>query len=456
MTGAQNVQSWLDANLGRLVAERGVPGASAAVLVDGRQYAAAAGVTSTATGVPVDPDTVFQVGSITKLWTSALVMQLADEGLVDIDRPLRDYLPGFAVGDAEASAAITCRHLLSHVAGFEGDIFTDTGRGDDAVERYVASIRDVPQVFAPGGMFSYNNTGFVVLGRLVEVLRDRPFDQVLLERLATPLGLRRVSPSPYEAILHRAAVGHLDDAVATTTWALPRSNAPAGSMLAMTPADLLGFAAMHLAGGTAPDGTRILAPETVLAMQTPQVTVPDLATMGGSWGLGWERDEYDGRVVVGHDGGTIGQAAFVRVVPDAGVAVALLTNGGDVLGLYRDVVGHLLEQLTGIVLPGPDVPPAHPEPFDPAPYLGRYADTIYDVTVSQGADGEVWLDRTPKDALAGLEKPLRVRLVRHGADRLISVEPHHGVHPVFAFIGRDGTGRSEHIHYGRAIARVAD
>ncbi len=207
MMSPESAQDWLDGHLARVLAERGVPGASVAVLAEGRVVTAAAGVLSTATGVEATPDAVFQIGSITKLWTSALVMQLVDDGLVDLDAPVRAYLPEFTGGDP----AITTRQLLCHVAGFEGDIFTDTGRGADAVERYVASLHDIPQLFAPGEVFSYNNTGFVVLGRLVEVLRGKPFDEVLVERLADPLGLTHVSPSPYEAILHRAAVGHLPD-----------------------------------------------------------------------------------------------------------------------------------------------------------------------------------------------------------------------------------------------------
>lgn len=186
----ESVQSWLDEHFAQIVAERGVPGASVAVLTQGQVLTAAGGVLSRATGVEVTTDSLFQIGSITKLWTSALVMQLADEGLVDLDAPLRTYLPEFRVGDEAAASAITTRQLLCHVAGFEGDIFTDTGRGDDAVEKYLASIHDIPQLFAPGEVFSYNNTGFVVLGRLVEVLRGKPFDEVLAERLVAPLGSR--------------------------------------------------------------------------------------------------------------------------------------------------------------------------------------------------------------------------------------------------------------------------
>ncbi|MFC7385127.1 serine hydrolase domain-containing protein [Sphaerisporangium rhizosphaerae] len=459
MMSPESVQSWLDEHFARIVGERGVPGASVAVLTQGRVLAAAGGVLSVATGVEATTDSVFQIGSITKLWTSALVMQLVDDGLVDLDAPLRAYLPEFTVGDEAAAAVITTRQLLCHVAGFEGDIFTDTGRGDDAIEKYLASIHDIPQLFEPGEVFSYNNTGFVVLGRLVEVLRGKPFDEVLVGRLATPLGLTHVSPSPYEAILHRAAVGHVpgeDGApVAAPTWALARSNAPAGSMLAMTARDLLGFVAMHLADGTAPDGSVVLRPETVTAMRQPQVKLPRLSGMGGSWGLGWEMDDLDGHTVIGHDGGTIGQAAFLRFVPAHGVAIALLTNGGDFFGVFNDVLAYLLGELTGITLPGRPVPPADPEPIDPAPYLGRYADTIYDITVGQDADGAIWLDRVPKGVIAEIGgKPERSRLVHFEGDSLISLEPSHGIHLVFAFIGRDAAGLAKYIHYGRVVARA--
>ncbi|MFD7896923.1 serine hydrolase domain-containing protein [Streptomyces sp. NPDC059568] len=454
-------QSWLDANFAKLVRDHGVPGATVAVRHPGGEIVtAAAGVTSTTTGVEVDTDTIFQIGSITKLWTSALVMQLVDDGLLDIDKPIKTYLPEFEVGAADATNTVTTRQLLSHTAGFEGDIFTDTGRGDDAVEKYLASIHDIPQLFAPGEVFSYNNTGFVVLGRLVEVLRGQPFDTVLMERLATPLGLTSVSPSPYEAILRRAAVGHAPDEdgkqVAVATWALTRSHAPGGAMLAMTPSDLLGFIGMHAARGVAPDGRAILTPATVAAMQEPQVEVPMLALMGGYWGLGWEIEDFDGIRAIGHDGGTIGQIAFCRWIPATGIAVALFTNGGDAVGLYRAVAGHLLKELADVLLPGGRVPPAEPTRIDPTPYLGHYADTIYDLTVTLDDDGRIWLDRQPKDVIAELgEKPLHVELVHFAGDSLIAVEASSGVHPIFAFVGRNDADLAKFVHNGRVIARAA-
>jgi CubicO group peptidase (beta-lactamase class C family) len=466
--GPDGAAQWLEENLAHLIAEHEVPGATVAVLAGGRIVAAAgAGVTSLATGVPVDTDTVFQIGSITKIWTTTLVMQLVDDGLLDIHAPLLDYLPELVIGDMEAAKVLTTYHLLTHTAGFEGDIFTDTGRGEDAVEKYVATLADLPQLFAPGETFSYNNTAFVLLGRLVEVLRGKPYDEVLTERLAVPLGLERVSPSPYEAIRHRAATGHVaadpqgeGELAPASSWALARSNAPAGSMLAMTPTDLLGFVRMHLEGGTAPDGSRVLRPASVQAMQTRQVDLPRLSGMGDAWGLGWELFDTPQGAVVAHDGGTIGQAAFLRVVPEAGVAIAMLTNGGDVFGLFNDVVARLLTDLTGVELPARPTPPEEPQQVDVSRYLGRYADTIYDITVTQDGDGRVWLDRVPKDIHAEIgEQPVRFELVHYSGDSLISVESFRGIHVVFAFIGTvldpSGDARAKYVHYGRVVPRVA-
>jgi hypothetical protein len=103
-------------------------------------------------------------------------------------------------------------------------------------------------------------------------------------------------------------------------------------------------------------------------MQEPQVAVPSggVGTSASHWGLGWELFEWGGRRVIGHDGGTIGQIAFLRAVPDAGVAIVLLTNGGDVMGLFRDVFAPLLAEAAGVTLPAELPPPATPLPVDPA------------------------------------------------------------------------------------------
>lgn len=454
------VKAALDDQLPALLKKYAVPGAAWAVLQGDQVVDGAAGLLSKETGVAATTDSVFQIGSITKLWTSTLVMQLADEGKVELDAPVRDYLPGFRIADEGAAERITVRQVLNHTAGFEGDIFTDTGEGDDCLEKYVATLNGVPQLFPPGELFSYNNAGYCVLGRLVEVLREKPYDVCLREHLASPLGLTHTATGPAEAIMFRAAVGHIEmepgaGYEVAPVWALARSNAPAGSRLAMRPRDLVAFARMHLADGRAADGTQVLAQGTAARMHDREVDLPELGLMGSSWGLGFERFDTPTGVIIGHDGSTIGQGAFLRMVPESGVAVALLTNGGDVIPLYRDVVGQVLNELAAVGLPALPVPPADPKRIDAARYAGTYSTEVFDLTVSQDADGRIWLEQTPKGVFVEMGgKVERSELVHYRDDMLIPVEADRGMHMPHAFLGDDGHGHSLYLHLGRAVRRA--
>jgi CubicO group peptidase (beta-lactamase class C family) len=454
------VQAWIAEQLPLLIDKYDVPGAAVGVLAEGGVVDHAAGLLHTGTGVEATTDSLFQIGSVTKLWTASLVMQLVDEGKVDLDEPVRTYLPEFVIGDEAAAAQITVRMLLNHTAGFEGDIFTDTGPGDDCVEKYLTVLAEVPQLFAPGELFSYNNAGYCVLGRLVEVVRGTTYDAALREHLIEPLGLTHVATNPYEAIMFRVAQGHIELEPGAgyhpaPVWALARSNAPAGAMLAMRPRDLLAFAAMHLSDGRAADGTQVLAPGTPARMQAREVDLPYLGVMGDSWGLGFERFDTPEGEIIGHDGSTIGQNAFLRTLPEAGVAIALLTNGGDVLGLYHDLVGHLVAELTDTTLPPMPQPPAEPERIDASRYVGTYSSEVADQVVTQDDDGRIWLEQVPKGLFEELgEKPERRELVHFRGDSLINAEPMHGMHVPHAFVGDDGDGHALYLHIGRAVRRA--
>jgi CubicO group peptidase (beta-lactamase class C family) len=460
MPDLDDLKAWLDSELPTLLAENKVPGAAVAVLVGDDVVDAAAGVLSKATGVEATPDSVFQIGSITKVWTATLAMQLVDDGKLDLDATIRTYLPDFAVADDDASARMTVRQLLCHTTGFEGDIFTDTGTGDDCVEKYVATLTGVSQLFEPGAMFSYNNAAFCVLGRVIEVLRGKPYDQCLRDHLFAPLQLQHAAAGPYEAILHRAAVGHLSqpgaDPQPAPVWALARSNAPAGAMLAMSPRDLVTFAKMHLDGGTGPDGATVLSDAGVKAMQERQVELPDLGLMGNAWGLGWELFDFPGGSVIGHDGGTIGQAAFLRVVPGRDVAVAVLTNGGNPFPLYQTIVGRVLRDFASIELPAQPEPDATAEKVDAERYVGRYSSDVAETVVSQDDDGRLWIERTPKGELAELVGHAeKQELLPWRGDTLLVSFTDYGIHRPHAFIGDDGSGRALYVHTGRADRRAA-
>src|SRR5439155_14705543 len=160
----------LEQRLRELSAKHRVTGASLAILDGDDVTEAATGLINQETGVEVTTDTLFQIGSISKVFTTTLVMQLVDEGLVELDAPVKKSLPEFRVADDKATERVTVRQLLDHTSGIDGDFFEDTGRGDDCVERYVAACSGLGQVFEPGRFFSYCNAGFVVAGRLIEAV----------------------------------------------------------------------------------------------------------------------------------------------------------------------------------------------------------------------------------------------------------------------------------------------
>lgn len=366
----------IQSRLRSLIRKYKVPGAQLGILKDGEISEFAAGVTNLNTGIKATTDTVWQIGSMTKSWTATVVMQLVDEGLVDLDAPIRTYLPDFKVSDPEVSEKVTMRHLLSHTSGMDGDNFEDFGRGDDCLERYVASCASLKQTHALGETMSYCNTGYSVAGRVIEVLTDKIWDQAMKERLFAPLGLTHTSTLPEETLLFSNAVGHIslkpgDPAQVAPIWMLPRVCGPMG-LINSTVRDCLKFAALHLNNGRTEDGAQVLSSDSVQQMQVPQIEVPDRYTLGSHWGTGWIIFDWEGHRLYGHDGNTVGQAAFLRVFPDANVAIALLSNGGKTSSLYRQLYSEILTEFAGIKVPPIPKMPKKPAEIDLAPYAGAY------------------------------------------------------------------------------------
>lgn len=156
--------------------------------------------------------------------------------------------------DPSASPTVTVRQLLLHTGGFEGDLFEDTGRGDDALDRYLVYLRgNARQLSPPGAMFSYSNSGYAVLGALVAKLRGGTWESVVRKRLVEPLGARHMALLAEEAILFRAAAGHIRSEVARP-WQGPRSMAAAGTTPCAAPRDLIRFGRLFLDGGVAGSG----------------------------------------------------------------------------------------------------------------------------------------------------------------------------------------------------------
>ena len=373
-----------------------VPGVSVALLTDGVIETASAGVLHAERTDKVTDDARFQIGSITKVFTTVLLMQLVDEGKLDLDAPVVKYLPEFRLADAEATSNITVRNLLTHTNGIPGDWFPDLG--DSAtVEQYVATLAELELAHPYGKRFDYSNAGFAVAGRLVEVLTGRTWADVLVDRLVDPLGIEMApTGDPAAGSIVGLAMGHLAEDPADPFGPLtpaPRysthpESASVGSTPIATARALAGFARMFIDDGRAPDGKEVLSPSAVKQMAERQVEVPPAGLEGRRWrGLGWGIGEWDGEIVLQHRGGTLGQSSGLTVLPDRGVAVAVLTNGPGGVLLARAVEADLFSETIGLSCPPPPQPGENPPKIDPALYAGTYESVSARIDVRAGDAG---------------------------------------------------------------------
>ncbi|MBB5895548.1 CubicO group peptidase (beta-lactamase class C family) [Kutzneria kofuensis] len=363
----QRMEHW-QSRLDELARRHGVPGAVLGISSPGWSGVAATGVCNSRTGAAVRPDSVFHLGSITKVFLTTAIMRLVQDGRLDLDKPVSAVLPELALGDAEVTDRVSLRHLLTHTSGIDGDVFVDTGRGDDCIARYVAQLADVAQNSPLGATWSYCNSGFSLAGRVVEQVTGQVWDAAMKDLVFDPLGLADTLTLPEDALLRSTAVGHtVEDGrtIPVRQWQLPRSIGPAG-LIASTVSDLLTFARLHLDGGG-----ELLTTSSVEQMQAEQVRVDAKYSLADTWGLGWMRLAWDGQTLIGHDGSTIGQQSHLVMLPSQGLAVALLTNRRTP-HLYEDLFREIFAELAGVEMARQPVPPAEPLGLLPTDYVGVY------------------------------------------------------------------------------------
>ena len=445
-----DVKAW-QRRLDEHTADGSSPAVSVAVLSEGQVQALASGILNVATGVEATTDSVFQIGSVTKAYTATLLLTLVDDGLLDLDEPIITYMPELQWGDRAARTQVTTRHLLNHTSGIDGDHFIDLGRGEDVLERYVATCGELAQVLPVGATWSYCNTGFAVAGRLIEKLTDLNFDQAVAERLFAPLGLSHSCTLPEDALKFRAAYGHVPSANGldlAPVVATPRTMGSAGGVIS-TASEVIDFVRVYLDKGATRSGAQLLSADLITQAWEPQALVWD-PSMAQHWGLGWMITEWGGKKVVGHDGGTVGQGAFVRVLPDEQIAVVLLGNGPGVGDLMPKIVGGIIEELSGVPAPAPLEP--NGESVAEQPWFGTYerVNMRIDVTARpEGARVEVGIDGLAADSLG--TNSFTGDLAQ-AADGTYLTNAIGGWMPLVPFTLEDGT---DGVHFaGRAQPRV--
>jgi CubicO group peptidase (beta-lactamase class C family) len=378
-----------------------VPGVAVGLFHDGREHLAGFGITSVENPLPVTADTLFQIGSTTKTLTGTIVMRLVEQGLIDLDAPVKSYLPELILQDKAAEATVTTRHLLTHMGGWLGDFFRETGSGDDALARYVAEMAGLPQVVPAGALWSYNNAGFGLAGRVIEVVTGQTYEAVAQAMVLDPLGMDNSFFFPADVISRRFAVGHRvdekDGVVVERPWALARSAHAVGG-LCSSARDQMRYARFHLGDGAAAGGERLLSAETMAAMQSPGCP----ANLGRQMGLSWILKELGGERLVMHGGATNGQLSAFVMVPARGFALTVLTNADEGSMLHDEVVKWALGHYLGLVEPEATHLTLDAAALDE--YLGTYTARLGDLELYV-ADGQPMARQIPHGGFPDVDSP---------------------------------------------------
>ncbi|MGW4894369.1 serine hydrolase domain-containing protein [Kitasatospora sp. NPDC004240] len=333
-----------------------VPGAVVGVLVDGRELYAAHGVTGVEYPRPVHERTLFPLGPVVTTITATALVRLAARGRVDLDAPVRRYVPEFALPDERAASAITVRTLLDHTAGLDHDV-VDGGPAAESLAEAVTRMAGLPVVAAPGERASYSRAGYKLAGRVIEKVTGLPYEQAVARLVLEPVGLTDTFFDLDDMIVRECSTGYHRDEDgrlrAVTPWKALRGGArgedPAGGGVSSA-SDLLRWARFHLGGG---DG--VLPAEALHGMRRRTAGLHGGASgdasadpgeaSGDGFGLGWLLRRVGGTATIGHGGAADGQSAELVIVPERNTAVVSLANlGPDGRAFNQAVVRWALEE----------------------------------------------------------------------------------------------------------------
>lgn len=302
-----------------------VPGLSGAIAVDGTvEWTGGFGHANLQHQVPATAETRYRIASISKPVAATLAMTLVEDGQLDLDAPIRSYIPLFP----KKRSPITQRQLLSHTAGirhYQGNEFGSDTRYESRLGP-LAIFADDSLRFEPGTQFSYSTYGYTLASAVMEGAADSTFLDLLEARLSSPLSLETLVPEKTENVIPNHASFYLVETTAEDTTVInapyvDNSNKWAGGGLLATSEDVVKFVLSLLQGD-------ILEEESVEEMFAPQAPVEDESY---HYGLGWFVDEDDqGRRRVWHTGGAMGGSGVVLFYPDRELVVATLANASDV------------------------------------------------------------------------------------------------------------------------------
>ncbi|NBE53000.1 serine hydrolase domain-containing protein, partial [Streptomyces boluensis] len=304
----------------------GLPGAVVSV-TEGDRVVHNAGYGHTASGRAMTERTRVPVASLSKAMTALAVMRLVEEGKVDLDRPVRRYLPEFTMADPRARK-ITVRQLLTQTSGMADSAYPDLTRAQPhSLKEAVAAMREAPLATAPGTKYRYHNPNYFVAARLVEVVGGRPFADRLASDLFKPLGMRDTSTVDSSDAMPERARGYVRAYGTVVAHSHPRWFTAGGHGVVTTAADLSQWLIAQNNHGLSATGRRIATARTMDLTHTPPGTPRET-----EYAMGWSRSTEGGTPRIQHNGQLLTHNSMATLLPADGIGIAVVTNTGMISG----------------------------------------------------------------------------------------------------------------------------
>lgn len=327
-----------------------VPGVALAIIKGNETlYESGFGVTSVEDGgVSITPNTLFCIGSLTKPLTGTLLMKLVEENLIEIDRPIVDYVPWFQLNNKTYSRMVTLRMLLSHTAGIP-HVFEKYGSLEsDALEKLVRNLSTESFLFEPGRTWSYSDVGIDVAGYLAEVVTGKTFQELMQEFVFGPLEMNQTTFDPLVAMTYPLALAHetKNDGTLGVIHRFVGNAAQNPSSFAMTSVrDMTRFMKGYTQAGKT-EREQFIKILTIEAMHT---IIGDYFKLNQSgYGLTFEIEMYNGFKRVWHDGSIQSYASWMFIAPEQEVGVVLMTNKSQGFwGAAEEIINHIFDEVLG-------------------------------------------------------------------------------------------------------------
>ena len=382
----EDLDTFLDGFMGASLERQGVAGASVSVVADGRLLTARGfGYADMGRRIPVTEDTLFRVGSISKLFTWTAVMQLVEQGRIDLDRDIDGYLD-FRIRSRDGRP-VTMRQLMTHTAGFEEALRDLIVIGGDGRLQSLADFSRTHQpvrIFPAGEVPAYSNYGAALAGYIVQRVSGLSYADYVEQRIFKPLGMAHSSARLPTPVGLQASLGYRT-ADGPPIGIEYLTATPAG-VISSSASDMTRFMIAHLNGGALPgdEASRILRPQTVAQMHdTLRAPAPGVQPMA----LGFYRDDKNGVPLLAHAGDTIVFHSDLHIAPGRGVGLFVSVNSAGIGGGGHVVRAELLRRFMDRYYPAPPPPPADPN--------ARYS-------VTRRLDGMYMSSRRPQTTIFGI------------------------------------------------------